>query len=146
MPTSLVTGGAGFLGSHLADRFLARGHEVVGLDNLSKYGRVARSFDDDPRYRLVEGDARDVQLLARLLEGCDQFIAGAALIGGDLGPKMLPIGSLAALMWFRMLRSRGVHVRYGLYIRIGVPVTLAATALSLLTLMLEWWIYQRFLQ
>ena len=78
----LVTGAAGFIGGYVVERLLRDGHEVVGLDNLSKYGRVARSIDDDPRYRLVEGDARDVQLVARLLEGCDHFIAGAALIGG----------------------------------------------------------------
>ena len=35
----------------------ARGHEVVGIDNHSKYGPVAHSYDDDPDYRLVEGDA-----------------------------------------------------------------------------------------
>ena len=39
---------------------LGRGHEVVGIDNHSKYGPVRRAYDDDPGYRLVEGDARDV--------------------------------------------------------------------------------------
>jgi UDP-glucose 4-epimerase len=55
---------------------------VVGVDNFSKYGPVKRSFDDDPRYRLVEGDAKDAKLLTDLTAGCDQVVAGAAMIGG----------------------------------------------------------------
>jgi len=78
----LLSGSAGFIGGYVVEELLDRGHEVVGLDNFSKYGRVAKSYDDHPRYTLVEGDARDVELLTDLLRGCDHFIAGAALIGG----------------------------------------------------------------
>jgi nucleoside-diphosphate-sugar epimerase len=78
----LVTGSAGFIGGYLVEELLARGHEVVGLDNYSKYGRVTRTYDSHPGYTFIEGDARDVDLMRRALDGCDQFVAGAAMIGG----------------------------------------------------------------
>ena len=78
----LVTGSAGFIGGYVVERLLDRGHEVVGLDNLSKYGPVGKSYDRHPGYRFVEGDAADAGLVRDLLSGCDHFITGAALIGG----------------------------------------------------------------
>jgi UDP-glucose 4-epimerase len=78
----LITGSAGFIGGYVVQELLGRGHEVVGVDNYSKYGPVAHSYDDDPRYRFVEGDARDVELLTSLASDCDHVIAGAAMIGG----------------------------------------------------------------
>jgi UDP-glucose 4-epimerase len=78
----LVTGSAGFIGGYVTAELLGRGHTVVGVDNFSKYGPVKHSFHDHPNHHFVEGDARDVDLLTELLEGCDHFIAGAAMIGG----------------------------------------------------------------
>ncbi len=78
----LVTGAAGFICGYLVEELLAAGHEVVGLDNFSKYGRVAKSYDDHPRYRFVEGDAKDVALLTDLAADTDQVVAAAAMIGG----------------------------------------------------------------
>ncbi len=82
MSRVLITGSAGFIGGYVVQELLRRGHEVVGVDNLSKYGPVARSYDHAEGFQFVEGDARDVELLTRLLAGCDQLIAGAAMIGG----------------------------------------------------------------
>jgi UDP-glucose 4-epimerase len=82
MEKVLVSGSAGFVGGYVAEELLRRGYAVLGVDNFSKYGRVKKSYDDHPHYRLVEGDARDVDLMARLLIDCDHFIAGAAMIGG----------------------------------------------------------------
>src|SRR6266704_2729528 len=82
MEQVLVSGSAGFIGGYVVEELLNRGYAVVGLDDFSKYGKVRKSYDDDPRYRLVEGDARDAELIRRLLADCDHFIAGAAMIGG----------------------------------------------------------------
>jgi len=78
----LVTGSSGFLGGYLVADLLQSGYEVVGLDNFSKYGRVSKSYDAHPGYRLVEGDAKDGTLLKTLLADCDHFVAAAAMIGG----------------------------------------------------------------
>ena len=78
----LVTGAAGFICGYLVPELLEAGHEVIGVDNFSKYGRVAKSYDDHPRYRFVEGDAKDVALLTELAGECDQVVAAAAMIGG----------------------------------------------------------------
>ena len=82
MEKVVVSGSAGFIGGYLVEELLRRGYAVVGVDNFSKYGKVRKSYDDHPRYELVEGDARDVELMTRLLSDCDQFVAGAAMIGG----------------------------------------------------------------
>jgi nucleoside-diphosphate-sugar epimerase len=78
----LVTGASGFISGYLVQELLDHGHEVVGIDNFSKYGPVAKSYDDHPAYRLVEGDAKDAELLTRLSADVDQIVAGAAMIGG----------------------------------------------------------------
>jgi len=82
MPKVLMTGSAGFIGGYLVEAMLAKGWDVVGIDNFSKYGPVKRSYDDHPNYHFVEGDARDTDLMTDLLDGCDQLIAAAAMIGG----------------------------------------------------------------
>lgn len=82
MAKVLVTGSAGFIGGYLVQELLHRGHQVIGLDNHSKYGPVTRSYDRHPGYRAVTGDARDPDLLVDLLDGCEHLIAGAAMIGG----------------------------------------------------------------
>jgi UDP-glucose 4-epimerase len=78
----LVTGSAGFIAGYLVQELLDAGHEVVGLDNYSKYGPVEKSYQHHPRYRFVTGDAKDVALLKSLIADCDHFVAAAAMIGG----------------------------------------------------------------
>ena len=78
----LVTGSAGFIGGYIVQELLDQGFEVVGIDNLSKYGEVTRSFDNNPNYRFVLGDVEETKLMVDLMSDVDHVIAGAALIGG----------------------------------------------------------------
>ncbi len=78
----LVTGSAGFIGGYVVEELLRQGFEVIGVDNLSKYGPVARSYDNNPDYTFVPGDASDALFLEKLMIDVDHVIAGAALIGG----------------------------------------------------------------
>jgi UDP-glucose 4-epimerase len=78
----LVTGAAGFIAGYLIQELLESGHEVIGLDNFSKYGELRKSYHDHPRYRFERGDAKDAELLSRLAADCDHLVAGAAMIGG----------------------------------------------------------------
>ena len=60
----------------------------------------------------------------------------AALIGGDLGPRLLPMGSLAGLLWLDLLRREGTKISIAQFILVGLPVTIPTLALSLFILVL----------
>jgi len=88
----LVTGGAGFIGGHLAERVAADGHDVVVLDNFDpfyalelkertvEYGRAAAD-DSGGSYRLVDGDVRNADLMAELVAEADVVFHQAAQAG-----------------------------------------------------------------
>jgi UDP-glucose 4-epimerase len=82
MSKVLVSGSAGFIGGYVVEELLHRGYQVVGVDNLSKYGPTTKSYDENPGYTFVEGDCRDIDLMTKLAMDCEHFIAGAAMIGG----------------------------------------------------------------
>jgi len=77
-----------------------------------------------------------VSVMVWLIEGLslganeEKMMVLASLIGADLGPKMIPIGSLAAMMWLSMVQRSGFKVSIWSYIKIGVPVTLLSVGLS----------------
>ncbi len=70
------------------------------------------------------------------LAGAPDSYVYAALIGGDLGPRLLPIGSLAGLLWLHTLRIRGVHIPLSMFIRVGLVVTVPSLVVSLAVLWL----------
>lgn len=74
----LITGGAGFIGSHLVDALLAKGHSVRILDDLST-GKRSNLALDNPRLELIEGDVANAALVARAMLGC-QAVAHLAAV------------------------------------------------------------------
>ena len=74
----LITGGAGFIGSHLADALLADGHAVRILDDLST-GKRSNLPLDNPRIELLQGDVADADLVRRAAQGCQAVVHLAAV-------------------------------------------------------------------
>jgi dTDP-L-rhamnose 4-epimerase len=88
----LITGGAGFIGSHLADALLRRGHHVRALDNLSPQVHgpdAARPPYLDPDVELMRGDVRDPEMVRRVLRQIDAVYHFAAAVG--VGQSMYEI-------------------------------------------------------
>ncbi len=81
MPTALVTGVAGFVGSNLAIELLDRGYTVRGIDNLST-GRLTNldPIIDRDQFRFQEGDIRDADAVARLADGAEVLFHQAAAV------------------------------------------------------------------
>jgi len=77
----LITGGAGFIGSHLCDRYVMEGHNVICLDNfLSGDLRNVRHLLDNRNFKLIKGDVRDSELLGKLMQDVDVVFHLAAQI------------------------------------------------------------------
>lgn len=74
----LVTGGAGFIGSHLVDALLARGYSVRVLDNLSM-GKLTNLPLDNPQLQFIEGDVADAAVVAQAVAGCEAVAHLAAV-------------------------------------------------------------------
>lgn len=84
---TIVTGGAGFIGSHLVERLLADGHSVLVLDNLST-GRLSNldCVKDDPRLQFVTADVADLAIIRPYFDGIDWVFHLAAL--ADIVPSI----------------------------------------------------------
>ena len=82
---ALITGGAGFIGSHLTERLLRDGQEVTVVDNLSTGSlKNIEGFETEPKFNFVEGDVCDAELMKQLMERCDAVFHLAAAVGVKL--------------------------------------------------------------
>ena len=93
----LITGGAGFIGSHLADRLLAEGHEVRALDDLDPQVHESGERPDylDPAVELVVADVRDHDALGKAMDDADAVVHFAAAVG--VGQSMYEIERYTAI-------------------------------------------------
>ena len=109
-----VTGAAGFIGSHLVDRLLSRGDEVIGWDNLSTGQlRFLDSALRQPAFRLVRGDTLDLPALIAAMGGCDtvfHLAANADIRAGWSHPRRdLEQNTIATSNVLEAMRANGVR-------------------------------------
>ncbi len=77
----LITGGAGFIGSHVTDKFLNLGYQVVVLDNLTISNKL--SLEAQKKVEFINGDIRDPKIVDSAVAGCQIIIHLAAIVGVD---------------------------------------------------------------
>ena len=84
----LITGGAGFIGSHLAEKLIRRGDQIIALDDLStgRYENIAH-LHGNPHFQMVVGSILDEFLLNKYVEKCDVLFHLAAAVGVELVVK-----------------------------------------------------------
>ena len=115
---TLITGGAGFVGSHLCDRFIAEGHEVVCVDNFIT-GRPVNigHLRDNPKFRVIVHDASEPLFVDGLIDNVLHFASPASPVDYVKSPiQTLKIGSL------------GTHVALGIAKAHGARFLLASTS------------------
>jgi UDP-glucose 4-epimerase len=108
----LVTGAAGFIGSHITDALLARGHVVVGFDNLSTgQRRFLEDASRSERFRFIEGDLLDSSALTRAMDGVHtvyHMAANADVRGGFVDPRTdLEQNTIATFELLEAMRAAG---------------------------------------
>ena len=125
----LVTGGAGFIGSHVVDSLLANGDEVTVLDNFDPFydrgikERNIAAHRTHPRWRLIEADLRDAEALERLLTGSFDAVVHLAAKGG-----VRP--SIEAPLTYQDVNVRGTHNLLEAARRLKVPHVVFASSSS----------------
>ena len=82
MSKILITGGAGFIGSHLVDHLIKNDQEVIVLDNLSQGNKLSKCALDN--VQLIEGDICDETLINKISRGCKYIYHFAAVLGVEV--------------------------------------------------------------
>ena len=114
----LITGAAGFLGSHLAERFLKEGHEVIGLDNFVTGSREnSAALEAYDGFRLIEHDISDSIFLDEDLDGVLHFASPAS-----------PVDYLEIPIQTLKVGSRGTQNALGIALAKGARFFLASTS------------------
>ena len=117
----LLTGGAGFIGSHLCERLIELDHEVVVLDNLSTgLSSNLKSLQDSSSFLFVEGSVLDEKLVNELISNADYVIHLAAAVG-VFNIVNHPLDSL-------MTNIRGTENVLEYATRLGIPVLIASSS------------------
>jgi len=81
----LITGGAGFIGSHIADRLISDGHEVIAVDDLSTGSiKNIKQHQNNSRFKLVVDTILNETLMDEMVSKCDQIYHLAAAVGVKL--------------------------------------------------------------